>query len=159
MQSPLLLEKFSKLEQAAERARIINSKFLTERVADFRIYGAQLKRILECQLYFLEIKTDRKTLYKIGVTKRPIEERVREVQRDLAVYYKQVEIQVLDVWEHRGNVELYFKHRYKDFNYPIGTLTEYFNFQNVQPVLQDLRQIKPKVLERVERDVLERKSS
>jgi NADPH-dependent 7-cyano-7-deazaguanine reductase QueF len=85
-----------------------------------------LKRILESNLYFLEIKAGRKRLHKIGVTKRPIEERVMEVQRDLAAHYKQVDIQVLGVWKHRGNVELYFKHRYKDFNYRIESLTGIF---------------------------------
>lgn len=60
----------------------MNSKYFPEKLADGRIYRAQLKRILESNLYFLEIKVDRKLLQKIGVTKRPIEERVMEVQRD-----------------------------------------------------------------------------
>jgi hypothetical protein len=114
-----------------------------------------LKRILESNLYFLEIKAGRKLLHKIGVTKRPIEERVMEVHRDLAGHYKQVDIQVLGVWKHRGNVELYFKHRYQDFNYRIGSLTEYFQLADVETVWDDLRQMKPKVLEPVELDVLE----
>jgi len=53
VQEPLLLEKLSKLEQAAERAKLINSKYWSERLADLRIYRAQLKRILESTLYFL----------------------------------------------------------------------------------------------------------
>lgn len=154
VQEPLFLEKLAKLEQAAERAKLMNSKYFPERFADFRIYHAQLKRILENNLYFLEIKAGRKLLHKIGVTKRSIEERVIEVQRDVAAHYKRVDIQVLDVWKHRGNVELYFKHRYKDFNYRIGSLTEYFQFSDVEDVLNDLRQMEPKVLEPVELDVL-----
>ena len=154
VQEPLLLEKLAKLEQAAQRAKLINSKYWSERFADFRIYHAQLKRILENNLYFLQIKAGRKLLHKIGVTKRSIEERVMEVQRDLATHYKRVEIQVLDVWKHRGNVELYFKHRYQDFNYRIGSLTEYFQFTDVEAVWDDLRQMKPKVLVPVELDVL-----
>jgi hypothetical protein len=82
VQEPKLLEKLSKLEQAAQRAQLINSQYLSEKVADFRIYRAQLKRILLSNLYFLEIKVGRKRLHKIGVTKRPIEERVTEVHRD-----------------------------------------------------------------------------
>ena len=155
IQEPLLLEKLSKLEQAAQRAQLINSQYLPEKLADFRIYRAQLKRILLNNLYFLEIKVGRKLLHKIGVTKRPIEERVMEVQRDLAAYYKRVDIQVLGVWKHRGNVELYFKHRYKDFNYRIGSLTEYFKLADVEAVWDDLRQMQPKVLAPVELDVLE----
>jgi hypothetical protein len=82
VQEPKLLEKLAKLEQAAQRAQVINSQYLSEKAADFRIYRAQLKRILLNNLYFLEIKVGRKLLHKIGVTKRPIEERVTEVQRD-----------------------------------------------------------------------------
>jgi hypothetical protein len=155
VQEPKLLEKLAKLEQAAQRAQVINSQYLSEKAADFRIYRAQLKRILLNNLYFLEIKVGRKLLHKIGVTKRPIEERVTEVQRDLVAHYKQVDIQVLGVWKHRGNVELYFKHRYKDFNYRIGSLTEYFKLADVEAVWDDLRQMKPKVLAPVELDVLE----
>jgi hypothetical protein len=155
VQEPLLLKKLSELEQAAERAKIINSRHLSERMADLRIYGAQYKRILAHKLYFLEIKAGRKLLHKIGITKRPIAERVAEVHRDLASHYKSVEIKVLDTWEHRGNVELYFKHRYKPFNYKIGTLTEYFKFNDVELVLDDLRQMKAKVLTSDELGLLE----
>ena len=154
VQEPLLLEKLAKLEQAAQRAQLINSQYFPERFADFRIYRTLLKRILENNLYFLQIKAGRKLLHKIGVTKRPIEERVTEVQRDLAAHYKRVDIQVLGVWKHRGNVELYFKHRYKDFNYRIGSLTEYFKLTDVEAVWADLRQMPPKVFEPVELDVL-----
>jgi hypothetical protein len=55
----------------------------------------------------------------------------------------------------RGNVELYFKHRYKDFNYRIGSLTEYFQFPDFDQVWDDLRQMQPKGLAPVELDVLE----
>ena len=155
VQEPKLLSKLVKLEQAAERAKLMNSQYFPERWADFRIYRAQLKRILLSNLYFLQIKAGRKLLHKIGVTKRPIEERVMEVHRDLAAHYKRVDIQVNGVWKHRGNVELYFKHRYKDFNYRIGSLTEYFQFTDIDQVWDDLRQMQPKVLAPVELDVLE----
>jgi hypothetical protein len=158
VQEPLLLEKVSILEGRVQRAKLIDSRHLTEREADLRIYGAQLKRILENRLYFLEIKTGRKTLHKIGITKRRIEERVIEVERDLTAHFNQVEISIMGTWEHRGNVELYFKHRYKDFNYRIGTLTEYFRFKDVESVVCDLWQMNPKALVPKELDILEGKS-
>jgi hypothetical protein len=54
-------------------------------------------------------------------------------------------------------VELYFKHRYRDSNYPIGNLTEYykFNTENAKIVLRDLQEMKTKVLSPVEIDILE----
>ncbi|WP_333448763.1 hypothetical protein [Microcoleus sp. D3_18_C4] len=46
----------------------------------------------------------------------------------MRVHYSEVAINLLGLWEHRGNVELYFKHGYKVFNYRIEKLTEYFVF-------------------------------
>ena len=60
----------------------------------------------------------------------------------------------LGFWEHRGNIELYFKHRYKGFNYRIGKLTEYFVFPDVKVVLNDLYGMEAKVLSVGEVDVL-----
>lgn len=154
VQEPLLLEKLLQLQGAVERAKLIKSKHLAEQIADLRIYCAQLRHILENDLYFLEVKADIKTLHKIGITKRSIEERVIEVERDLLAHWKRVEIKVLDTWQHRGNVELYFKHRYQSFNYRIGKLTEYFKFDDVASVLSELRQMKPKALTPVEADIL-----
>jgi hypothetical protein len=81
------LEKFSKLEQAAERSKLINSRNLNERIADLRIYRVQFPRIRESLLYFLEIETGRKILHKMGIAKRLIEERLAEVQRDLSKFW------------------------------------------------------------------------
>jgi hypothetical protein len=77
------------------------------------------------------------------------------VQRDVRAHYLDVAVSLLGLWEHRGNVELYFKHRYQPFNYRIGKLTEYFAFPNVKPVLQDLYEMKPKVLSIVELEVID----
>ncbi|MEG4225455.1 GIY-YIG nuclease family protein [Microcoleus sp. N9_B2] len=110
-------------------------------------------------LYFLEVKADGQIFYKIGVTTRLIEERIAEVQRDVRAHYSDVTVNLLGLWEHRGNVELYFKHRYQPFNYRIGTLTEYFQFSNVKPILNDLFEMKPKVLSEIELDVLNREQS
>jgi hypothetical protein len=150
VQEPLLLDKLYNLKGAAERARLTQSRHLIEKVADLRIYQAQLQRILENTLYFLEVRSGRKTLHKIGVTKRSIEERVIEIERDLAAHYKSAEVKVIDTWKHRGNVELYFKHRYKEFNHRIGKLTEYFKFDEVELVLHDLRQMNPIQVELLE---------
>lgn len=131
-----------------------NKAFRLSPVQNFIVYVHQLRRILENSLYFLEVKAGRKTLHKIGITKRSIEERVIEVERDLLAHWKRVEIKILDTWQHRGNVELYFKHRYQSFNYRIGKLTEYFKFDEVGSVLSELRQMKPKALTPVEADIL-----
>jgi len=154
VQEPLLLSELMKLEGSVEIAEAAGLSCLEERRADLLIYRAQLRRILVNALYFLEVKADGNTFYKIGITARPIEERIAEVQRDVRAHYSDVAINLLGLCEHRGNVELYFKHRYKTFNYRIGKLTEYFQFPNVKVVLQDLYEMKPKILSDVEVDVL-----
>jgi len=156
VQEPLILKKLSELEEKASRAKDTNSIFYLSQLTDLRLYRAQLKKILSLNLYFLEVNADGETLYKIGVTRRPTEERVVEVQRELLSHFKAVSIKVLGTWLHRGNVEKYFKHRYQDFNYPISRLTEYYKFndaENVKVVLQDLHRMKTKILCQAETDV------
>jgi hypothetical protein len=150
VQEPLLLSELASLEGSLEIAEAAGLSCLEERRADLLIYRAQLRRILVNSLYFLEVKADGHCFYKIGVTTRSIEERIAEVQRDVRAHYSDVVVNLLGLWEHRGNVELYFKHRYKAFNYRIGKLTEYFVFPNGKGVLNDLYGMEPKVLSEVE---------
>ncbi|MBX9253618.1 GIY-YIG nuclease family protein [Desmonostoc muscorum CCALA 125] len=161
VQSPLLLKKLLKLELAFKHAKHKNAPDLAYRLTDLKLYRAQLKRILSCTLYFLEIQTNIGTLYKIGVTQRPVVKRVAEVEMDLLAQYQTVAIRVLGSWAHRGNVEKYFKHRYHGFNYPIGSLTEYykFNAEDVKIVLSDLQQMLPLVLSQDEIDIIEENTS
>ncbi len=154
VQEPLLLSELASLEGSVEIAEAAGLSCLEERRADLQIYRVQLRRLLVNSLYFLEVKVDGHCFYKIGVTTRSIEERIAEVQRDVRAHYSDVAVNLLGLWEHPGNVELYFKDRYKTFNYRIGKLTEYFAFPNVKVVLQDLCEMKPKMLSDVEVDVL-----
>ncbi|MEH2171929.1 GIY-YIG nuclease family protein [Nostoc sp.] len=156
VQEPLLLKKLLKLELAAKHALYKNTPDKSYRLTDLTIYRAQLQRILSCTLYFLEIQTNIGTLHKIGVTARPIQQRLTEIETDLLIPYETVAIQILGTWPHRGNVELYFKHRYHNHNYRIGSLTEYFKFSasDASAVLHELQEMKEKVLSPVEIDIL-----
>ena len=118
LQEPLLLSALSERERKAELARALKSLNRHQQLTHLWLYRAQLRRILSHRLYFLQVRTDNLLLHKIGVTKRSIEERLIEIKRDLCQHFSSVEVQVLGIWEHRGNVELYFKHRYQEFNYP-----------------------------------------
>jgi len=138
VQEPLLLEELAKLENSSAVALSAGLSCAGERLADLQIYRSQIGRILINSLYFLEVKADGQMFHKIGVTTRSIEQRIAEVQRDMKAHYSDVVVNLLGLWERRGNVELYFKHRYQPFNYRIGKLTEYFYFPNVKPILIDL---------------------
>ncbi|WP_224311951.1 MULTISPECIES: GIY-YIG nuclease family protein [Nostocaceae] len=157
IQEPLILKKLLKLELALQHAQHKNASDLEYRLTDLKLYYAQVKRILSSTLYFLEIISDKGTFYKIGVTARPVIERVAEVERDLVPHYGTVAIKVLGSWAHRGNIELYFKHRYQKFNYPIEILTEYFNFtaEDMGIVLSDLQRMQPKTLSQLEMAIFE----
>ena len=156
VQEPLLLSELASLESSVEIALSAGLSCLDERRADLLIYRSQLRRILVNSLYFLEVKADGNCFYKIGVTTRPIEERIAEVQRDVKAHYSDVTVSLLGLWEHRGNVELYFKHRYQPFNYRIGKLTEYFAFPNVKAVLNDLYGMEAKMLSDTETNLGDR---
>ncbi|MBD1935644.1 MULTISPECIES: GIY-YIG nuclease family protein [Cyanophyceae] len=138
-----------------ELALVLKSLDLKERSIDLWLYRTQLRRILEHRLYYLEVEGDSETLYKIGVTKRPIEERMLKIKRYLRSHYKSVELKILGTWEHRSNVELYFKHHYQLFNYRLSSLTEYYKFDTeASTVLNDLEQMHLKCLSQVECDIL-----
>ncbi len=154
VQEPLLLAELHKYEQAVQRAELASYSNLWEYQADLKIYRAMLRRIWQNSLYFLQIKTDSKIFYKIGITTRPIEERIAEVQQDLRKYFSHPIVDLLGLWEDRGNVELYFKHKYKDYNYRIGKLTEYFEFSDIKPILNDLFEMKPKQFTIAEKHLL-----
>ncbi|HEY9770085.1 MAG TPA: hypothetical protein V6C71_16625 [Coleofasciculaceae cyanobacterium] len=146
IQEALMLSELARMTNAVEIARGISSTLLEEKLAYLKFYRQQLHRILQFTLYFLQIKCDGKTLHNIGVTSRRMCDRLPEIERDLKQHYSDISIDVLVTWQHRGNVELYFKHRYKEKNYRIGKLTEYYKF-DVTLVLEDLCSMQPKVLE------------
>ena len=147
IQEPLILSELNRLTDSVEVAKAINEELLEEKLADLKLYQLQLRRILRFTLYFLQINVDGKTIHKIGVTSRNISDRLLEIKRDLKQHYSDIDICVLNTWQHRGNVELYFKHRYSRFNYRIGKLTEYYKFENIDAVLTDLNSMQPKTLE------------
>lgn len=154
VQEPRLHEKHAQLEQAAQEARPRPQAVLDQALTDLRIYRAQWRRILSTTLYFLEVHAAGETLYKIGVTQRSVDERVAEIAQELRAVAGDVAICVLDAWPQRGNVELYFKHRYQAEQRRLGSFTEYFAFADVRPVLGDLRRMPLNGLTPLEQAVL-----
>ena len=130
MQEPLIEQKLAHLEAAFfdNSGSVLPREELRIRLIDLRIYSAQMRRILQAGLYYLKVLADEKILYKVGITTRPMAKMVAEIYQDLTSHYGVIEIEVLGTWASRSNVERYFKYRYSDFNYPIGSLTEYFRF-------------------------------
>lgn len=150
-QEPLILARHEKIEENACRAKsdMDRQVYLT----DLRLYRTQMRRILTSALYFLQIGNT--GLFKIGVTTRAIEDRLAEIAADLHPTFGDAQLKVLGIWAARGNVEFYFKHRYRAHQEGIGSLTEYYRFEDIKPVLRDLRRMKPRVLSALERGIVE----
>jgi hypothetical protein len=121
VQERAALEKLEKLEREALDGE-------AARATDLRLYRAQLARLLSLDLYFLRVTADRARLHKIGVTARPIDERIPEIKTDLAEHFSSIEIEVEGVWPGRGSLELYFKRVFAGRQVRLGRLTEYFSF-------------------------------
>jgi hypothetical protein len=153
-QEPLLVEKHQQLEEAATQVYGKPGIEYATAITDLRLYRAQWRRILSCSLYFLEVQP--LELYKIGVTTRDIQDRLAEISADLQQHAgdQDFKITVLGTWSARGNVELYFKHKHAAANSPIGPLTEYFRFEDIAPVIRDLKRMKAKELTSLEEGIL-----
>jgi hypothetical protein len=121
VQERAALEKLDRLEDVARSG--------DERDAmDLRMYRAQLARVFSLDLYLLRVRSDRGPLHKIGVTARPVEERLPEIRRDLEAHLGAVKLDVEGRWPKRGSLELYFKRVFRRRQIRMGSLTEYFSF-------------------------------
>jgi hypothetical protein len=153
VQDALIAEKHDMLERRAAGEFAADAERELYR-NDLRLFRAQLGRVHSASLYFLAIQHSGGTLYKVGVTTRDIQERIGEIQRDLDAHLGAVTITPLHNLANRGTVELYFKHRYKAANTPMGTLTEYFTFAGCNPVNDALTQLGNRALSAFDRALL-----
>ena len=166
-QQAAFLEKHEELEQEARRqysARAENPALFQAALTDLRLYRAQWRRLLQSTLYFIQVNHTStnwgKPFYKIGVTTRTLALRMAEIQQDLWPHLGIVSLEVLDKRPYRGSVEFYFKHRYSRAQQRLGSLAEYFLFEDIKPVLSyDLRRIPDKTLSDFEYDLYHRAGS
>ncbi|PSB29593.1 competence protein CoiA family protein [Chlorogloea sp. CCALA 695] len=159
VQEPLIEQKLAHLEATIfdNSGSVLPLEELRVRLADLRIYSAQMRKILEASLYYLKVQADGQVFHKIGITTRSIDSRLVEIYRDMRSHFQNVDIEVVRTWANRGNIERYFKYRYSSGNYPIGSLTEYFKFatpNETQAVERDLHQMPARVLSPAEQDIL-----
>ena len=157
IQEPLILKKLARLQHQVLRAWHRSSPDYPDLLTDLKIYRAQIQRVLLQSLYYLKVTVDDDVIFKIGVTIRTVPERVAEIERELGEYFRSVAIEILGIWEHRGNLEPYFIYKYDRYRHKIGTLTEYFKFEPELSVsvLRGLRRIGKKKLVAIERNILD----
>lgn len=152
-QEPMLMARHNELVRDIEKAK--TPEQTAQREMNLKIYRLQWQRVLQCALYLVQVEHSAGVLYKVGVSRRAIDERLKEIQADLKPHFGDVKLTVLDTWPHRGSVEFYVKHRYKEHQHQLGTLTEYFTFPDLKRVLShDLRRMPRRDLTTFEKDVL-----
>lgn len=118
-----------------------NDKEITHKTALFEKDFAYFQQF---NLYFLEVEVDHQTIYKIGLTSRPLKIRIKEIEQDLKAFYLTIEIKVLFQQKGIAFLETFFKNKYAGKQMKIGQLTEYFSFskEEVFLVLKDLNLLK-----------------
>ena len=117
VQEPLIEQKLAHLEASIfdNSGSVLPREELRVRLTNLRIYSAQMQKIMLANLYYLKVLADGQVFYKIGITTRSIDNRLAEIYRDLrgsqseppkASHHQSVEIEVINIWAHQGNVEL-----------------------------------------------------
>lgn len=157
-QDAAFMEKHERLEDKARELQISAQAEYLAALTDLRLYRAQWRRLLQSTLYFIEVQHTSqnwgKAFHKIGVTTRDLSARMAEIQTDLRPHLGTVSLKVIDTWKYRGSIEFYFKHRYSTMQRRLGSLTEYFLFDDLKTVLSyDLRRMPEKQLSAFERDI------
>jgi len=92
------------------------------------LFQRELSYFKRFKLYFLEVRTEKGSFHKIGLTSRAIETRMQEITQDLQAFYKHVEVEVLFLKENYAFLETFFKQKYSTYQMKLGILTEYFQF-------------------------------
>lgn len=105
----------------------------SEVTSKLTLFKKDLVYFKKFDLYFLEINADGKLLYKIGLTSRPLEARLKEIEVDLKNFYLSIKIKPLFMKNGVAFIETFFKQKYTDHQFKIGQLTEYFTFP--KPIL------------------------
>ncbi len=107
-----------------------------------RMLELEMARVECTALYLLRVEAGGRLIHKIGITARPIEARVAEVEAFLVGHFGTVTITPLFYLPSIPYVEGYFKARYAARQLRIGPATEYFDlgedFDRVQAELSGL---------------------
>ena len=83
---------------------------------------------------------DHQKMYKIGLTSRDLEMRMKEIKQDLSNYFLKVQLKPLFHLKDYAFLETFFKQKYQANRVKIGQLTEYFSFSDamLSLILKDL---------------------
>lgn len=113
-----------------------------ERSVALTMLQVEYQRWQETHLYLLEIATEAGTLLKIGVTARPLTQRITEIQGFLRRQFQHVDVQPRFYVACAPYLEGYFKSKFAAHQVLIAGATEYFRpFPQAMAELQALAQL------------------
>lgn len=106
----------------------------------------EIHRLNHTTLYFLRIETTQGCLHKIGITIRPIEQRLSEIRDDLQRQQREV-IQITPLYQLIGvaYIEGYFKAKYAAQQVEMGAATEYFTLDDMVAIISELDELQQAV--------------
>lgn len=107
-----------------------------------KMLHVEYQRWQDTKLYLLEIESDTRTFLKIGITTRPINQRISEVKTFLQQQFLHVKIQPLFEIPCIPYLEGYFKSKFAEHRLEIENATEYFHtFDKAYQEMEDLNQL------------------
>ncbi|MEN0049692.1 MAG: GIY-YIG nuclease family protein [Bacteroidota bacterium] len=117
-----------------------NRHHISELEEKINLYQKDRAWFEQFKLYFLEIKVSEKAIfYKIGLTSRPLQQRLAEVESTLKKTFGQVQIKVLYQLPNVAFLERFFKQKYRKYRYELEQFTEYFLLDEY--VLEDIQKV------------------
>jgi hypothetical protein len=113
------------------------------------ILNADLERSKVNKLYFLKIIYPNGVFYKIGITTRTIQERLKEIEYFVRDHFPDLQIKPLYFLDQLGFLERYFKVKYFANRLTIGQATEYFLFSDSEAanIIEQFERLKEKKID------------
>ncbi|MEM8524664.1 MAG: GIY-YIG nuclease family protein [Bacteroidota bacterium] len=133
-----------------------NRQQILELEEKIKLYQKDRAWFEQFRLYFLEIKVSEQAIFhKIGLTSRPLEQRIVEVENALKKHFDTVQIKVLFELKNVAFLERFFKQKYRRYRYELAQFTEYFLLEEYElEVIQKLNNIQKVITIDKNRDML-----
>lgn len=115
-----------------------------ENTTKLTLFKKDLTYFKQFDLYFIEVRADHQKMYKIGLTSRRLDLRLKEITQDLRNHFLNIQLKPLFRQKGFAFLESFFKQKYAPFQLKIGQMTEYFSFSDemLGLILKDLNLLK-----------------
>lgn len=138
----LTLAQYAQFAEAEHQRTIRELSQQAEHQLARTMLQVEYQRWQDAHLYLVEIETDHRTLLKIGITTRPLAQRLQEIKTFLRQHFLHVEAHPLFYVPGVPYLEGYFKSKFAEHQFAIDNATEYFRpFAQAHQELEELQQL------------------